>query len=137
MARHNEKGREGEHSLVEMLNDITLQFGYEWYRTPSPERNKKTRYGDVNLIPKKGNEKCVLEDFLFDAQKSDTLTPVAKLKKLMDELPLSGRSHAVYYGKETSGSGKPNFEMIAMPVKTFKNLIVYLQGYVQEEAKGD
>ena len=133
MGAANKKGWVGETKAVEFLNELFKDYQYKWYRTPSQEKMKMTRFGDVNLIPKGGIENCVLKDFLFDVQRGNTLTPTAKLKKGIDELESSGRRHAIYFGQETRRNGAvPNFEMIAMTPKTFRYIIRWLTSYVEE-----
>ena len=130
MARANKKGWEGEKRLCELLEQAT---GLKWFRTPSQEMSKKTRFGDCNPIPRQeGLDKCVLQGFMFDAQKADKLTPVLKLKKLQDDMKLGGTAHGVYFGEETSGTGTPNLEIIAITAKDFVYIIRWLQEYHNE-----
>lgn len=120
---HLQKSYEFDCEIIKKLERAFEQWGFKFYRTPSQERSRKLKPGDINLVWKTDpKEICVLRDIFLETSFRDSPSYLEKLEKALDDA--QGKL-SIYIGKKTDH--KTIFVM--MDFEHLLRFLVELQGF--------
>ena len=137
MSYASDKGKIGDYSVQDFLNEIFNTFGYTFKRVGGNERTRKVFAGDICLVPSQSEndvKACVLEPYFIESKRKENHRIFVDAAKARADAKWHGkRGYILFTSKQARGGKVGEDELVVMDRRTFEAFMTELQGYKSAE----